>query len=111
MVVNRTLAVALLRRLGFETSEVDGGLAALEWINSHVPVNLVLLDISMPDLCGEEVCKRLRSIPANAGLKIVAYTAHAGQDDADRFLTNGFDAVLIKPISMKLLTEVVAKLF
>ncbi|HNV58680.1 MAG TPA: response regulator [Rhodoferax sp.] len=109
--LNRKLANALMSRLGWQTLEADGGIAAMELLRSNQPVDLILLDISMPDLSGEEVCKQLRSDPAYAGLKIVAYTAHAGQDDVERFLANGFDAALIKPINSQRLSEVVADLF
>ncbi len=110
VMLNRKLAVAFFNRLGWETSEADGGTTALDWLANQPPVDLLLLDISMPDLCGEEVCRQLRANPAWASLKIVAYTAHAGQTDIDRFLANGFDAVLIKPISLQRMTEVITGL-
>jgi CheY-like chemotaxis protein len=111
VMLNRKLAIAFMSRMGWETLEVDGGLVALQWLRTHPPVDLVLLDISMPDLSGEEVCKQLRADPAFADLKIVAYTAHAGPDDIERFLANGFDAALIKPITSQRLKDVVAGLF
>jgi CheY-like chemotaxis protein len=111
VMLNRRLANAFMSKMGWETLEVDGGLLALAWLRSHPPVDLVLLDISMPDLSGEEVCKQLRADPAFANLKIIAYTAHAGQDDIERFLANGFDATLIKPISSQRLKDTVGALF
>lgn len=111
VMLNRKLALAFFSRMGWRTSETDGGETALQWLAAkHAPVDLVLLDISMPDLSGEEVCRQLRADPAWATLKIVAYTAHAAQPDIDRFLANGFDAVLIKPISMQRMTEVISGL-
>ena len=110
VMLNRKLAMVFLAKMGWEALDVDGGTAALEWLGSHPPVDLVLLDISMPDLSGEEVCRYLRADPRFGKLKIVAYTAHAGHDDSERFLANGFDAVLIKPISMQRLKDVVAEL-
>jgi CheY-like chemotaxis protein len=111
VMLNRKLAIAFMSKMGWVTPEADGGLVAIEWLRTHPPVDLVLLDISMPDLGGEEVCKRLRADPAFSGLKIIAYTAHAGPDDIERFLANGFDAALIKPISSQRLKDVVAALF
>jgi CheY-like chemotaxis protein len=111
VMLNRKLAIALMSKMGWETPDVDGGLVAIEWLRTHPPVDLVLLDISMPDLSGEEVCKQLRADPAFSGLKMIAYTAHAGSDDIERFLANGFDATLIKPISSQRLKDVVAALF
>jgi len=109
--INRMLALTFLSKMGCETFEADGGQAALEWLASHPPVDLLMLDISMPDLDGEEVCRQLRANPSFASLKIMAYTAHASADDSARFLANGFDAVLIKPISLQRLKDVLAELF
>ena len=65
----------------------------------------------MPDLSGEEVCTQLRANPVYADVVVVAYTAHAGPVDVERFLANGFNAALIKPISMQRLKDVVATYF
>jgi CheY-like chemotaxis protein len=111
VVLNRKLAIAFLSKLGWKTFDVDGGSAAIEWLASHAAVDMVLLDISMPDLCGEDVCRQIRANPEYASLKIVAYTAHAASADEERFLANGFDAVLIKPISLQRLTETISALF
>lgn len=110
VMLNRKLAMTFLSRMGWQTFESDGGLAALDWLARNPAVDVVLLDISMPDLCGESVCQQLRTNPAFDGLKIVAYTAHAGADDSQRFLANGFNAVLIKPISSQRLNDVMAEL-
>lgn len=110
VMLNRKLAIAFLSRMGWQTFEVDGGVAALDWLASNPPVDLLLLDISMPDQSGESVCQQLRANPAFDSLKIVAYTAHAGSDDSQRFLANGFNAVLIKPISSQRLKDVLTDL-
>ncbi len=111
VLVNRKLAVAFLSRMGWSVADVDGGKTALQWLASNPPVDLVLLDISMPDMDGEDVCRDLRGKPEFADLIIVAYTAHALQHDVERFMSNGFNAVLIKPISLKSMTEIIEKLF
>jgi CheY-like chemotaxis protein len=111
VLINRRLATAMFAKLNWQATDVDGGTAALNWLASNPAVDLLLLDISMPDLCGEDLCQQLRANPAFAELPIVAYTAHAMQVDIDRFLTNGFNAVLIKPITMQNLKDVVAGLF
>jgi CheY-like chemotaxis protein len=109
VLVNRKLAVAMFAKLGWQSVDVSGGTAALEWLAVHRP-DMVLLDISMPDLCGEEVCTSLRARPDLDGMPIVAYTAHAMQVDIDRFLANGFSGVLIKPTSFQALKDVVERL-
>jgi two-component system chemotaxis response regulator CheY len=110
VMLNRKLAIAFLSRMGWQTFEADGGLTALAWLASNPAVDVMLLDISMPDLGGESVCQQLRANPAFDGLKIVAYTAHAGSEDSQRFLANGFNAVLIKPISSQRLKDLMTEL-
>lgn len=107
---NRKLALVFLSKLGWDAVDVDGGKSALEWLVANPDVDLVLLDISMPDLCGEDVCLKLRAIPRFASLPIVAYTAHALPGDIDRFLANGFSAVLVKPISLQGLRDLISRL-
>jgi CheY-like chemotaxis protein len=109
--VNRQLAAAFLARLGWNVADADGGRTALEWLGRNPDVDLVLLDIGMPDLNGEDVCRELRCNPSFAELAVVAYTAHALPGDTERFLSNGFNAVLIKPISLQMVRDVIDELF
>jgi len=109
--INRVLAMAFLSRLGYQPHEATGGLAALDCLNKQLPVDLIMLDINMPDLDGEKVCQRLRANPAFDHLKIIAYTAHAGAEDCQRYLANGFNAVLVKPISLQRLKDTISALF
>ncbi len=106
---NRLVASTLLRKLGWTVSEADSGEAALTKVGTEA-FRLVLLDISMPGLSGEETCTRLRRLQSAAPLHILAYTAHAFQEDIDRLLATGFDAVLVKPINRQRLEELVAGL-
>lgn len=98
--VNRKLALALLKKRGWEADEVDCGTAALERL-AVASYDGVLLDISMPGIDGEEVCRRIRANPAHAGLRVVAYTAHAMESEKQRIMSAGFDEILIKPITIQ----------
>lgn len=98
--VNRKLAVALLRRRGWTVEEVDNGQAALERLASG-EFDSVLLDINMPGIDGEEVCRRIRANSAWGSLRVVAYTAHAMESEKQRIMSAGFDEILIKPITMQ----------
>ncbi len=101
--INRLLPGLILRPFGWEVYEVDGGAAALEILKT-VQVSCVLLDISMPEVSGRDVLKDLRSNERLRGLIIVAYTTYAQPSDISNFLSEGFDAILIKPLtSLKLL--------
>ncbi len=106
---NRLLAGAMLKKLGWHTVEAASGEEALACVQSR-HFQLILLDISMPGLSGEETCARLRALKIEPRLHIVAYTAHAFKEDLDKLLAAGFDDVLIKPISRQRLEDLVAAL-
>ena len=92
------LVAVLLGRLGW-TSEIEadgeGALALLR--RRHF--DLVLLDLRLPRLSGEEVCRRIREELRLVSLPVVAYTAHSMPEERSRILAAGFTGQLIKPIS------------
>jgi len=106
---NRLLASALLKKLGWTVMEAECGSTALALAAEHT-FRLILLDISMPGLSGEDTCARLRAAEATPPLHIVAYTAHAFPEDLERLLAAGFDDVLVKPISRQRLEEIASNL-
>ncbi|AXS80672.1 response regulator [Dechloromonas sp. HYN0024] len=106
---NRLLACALLKKFGWTVFEAECGTMALTMAAEH-QFRLVLLDISMPGLSGEETCAALRAAETAQRLHIVAYTAHAFPEDEQRLLACGFDEVLVKPISRQRIEDLVAKL-
>jgi CheY-like chemotaxis protein len=103
--INRAVATAFATRLGWQVAEAAGGERAMALLTER-PFDLLLLDISMPSLDGENVLARLRAIPALRHLKVVAYTAHALVEEKRRLLEAGFDDLLIKPITLQALAEV-----
>lgn len=106
---NRLLASALLKKLGWTVREAESGEIALG-LASELSIQLVLLDISMPGLSGEETCGRLRALPNQPAMRILAYTAHAFPEDRLRLLAVGFDEILVKPISRQRLEELIGNL-
>jgi len=100
--VNRKVAAVFAARMGFEVSEVDGGAAALELLASQ-QFDIVLLDISMPGMSGDEVLARYLASDPMPRPRILAYTAHAFPEEKARLLDAGFDDLLIKPISLAML--------
>ncbi len=106
---NRKLASVLLKRAGWTVTEAADGSKALEILKGKHGFLAVLLDVSMPGINGEEVCSRLRAKPETACLPIVAYTAHAMEEDGKRLISAGFDALLIKPINAVVLYSALEK--
>ena len=104
---NRMLAKALLARLGWVVDEADCGETALKQFSTQ-DYPLILLDISMPGLSGEETCMEIRK--TGKPTHIIAYTAHAFPEERARFLGLGFDDILVKPINRLELEAQISKL-
>lgn len=102
------IAVArlLLRRLGWTVEDFASAIPMLARLAEVQPA-FMLLDISMPDLGGEEACRMIRANPAWSGVRIIAYTAHAMEVERQRYLAGGFDAVITKPVTIGALKDVV----
>jgi two-component system, cell cycle response regulator DivK len=93
---NRLLVQAILEDT-FEISEYETGILALEGMREDRP-ELVLLDISLPGMDGTEVLQRMREEDSLRSIPVIALTAHAMAGDRERFLSQGFDDYLTKPI-------------
>jgi two-component system cell cycle response regulator DivK len=96
---NRVLARKLLERAGFRVVEATDGREALEQVAAQRP-DLVLLDMSLPQVDGWTVARTLRQSPEFGNLLIVALTAHAMDGDRERVLEAGCDEFLTKPIEV-----------
>ena len=105
-VINRRLPAALLGKAGCEIVEAENGEQALAHL-ARERFDCVLLDISMPGISGDEVCRRIREDEGLIGLRVIAYTAHAMFGDKERIMDAGFDAIINKPISRATLFEAV----
>ncbi len=64
----------LLRRLGHTVATADSGEAALGFMNAALP-SLVILDLMMPGMYGNEVLRRMRAEPRTAAVPVAVYTA------------------------------------
>ncbi len=93
---NRLLLSAILADT-YRIVEYDAGAEALAGMRL-APPDLVLLDISLPGMDGTELLRHIRSEPAFRGLPVIALTAHAMTGDRERYLAQGFDHYVSKPI-------------
>ena len=76
----------------------DTGAAALREIRKTKP-QVVILDISLPDMSGVDLLKTFRFLKFSRNIPVIALSAHAMSGDRERFLAAGFDAYFSKPIT------------
>ena len=83
--------VSLFGALGFQAKAVHSGTEALAFLRSHVPVALILLDMSLPDMSGVAVLRAIR-VPGDAhcdSLPIVMFSADDDEGTRDELIQLG----------------------
>ena len=99
--VIRQVARCLLSKAGFDVTEAEDGVAALERINSDHPndhVDLVVSDLDMPRLNGYDLLRLARGAPRTAALPIVVLTAEQEPETEAKLIEEGADDYIRKPI-------------
>lgn len=96
---NLILIKSLLELADFKVAEARDGREAIAQAQAHYP-DLILLDISLPEIDGWTVARTLRQMPEFASTLIVALTAHAMPGDREKTLEAGCDEFLTKPIDV-----------
>ena len=93
---NRLLVQVMLDSL-YEIAEYETGSEALGGLQNHKP-DLVLLDISLPEMDGTEVLRRIRADEKLRDLPVIALTANAMAGDREKYIAAGFNDYVAKPI-------------
>jgi two-component system cell cycle response regulator DivK len=94
---NRIIYSTVLRHIGYTVIEALDGVQAIALARSEHP-DLILMDISIPEVDGWEATRILRADPATRDIPIIALTAHALADDRERATAVGFTSYLAKPV-------------
>ena len=109
IVINQKVGLTLLRRLGYQPDLAVNGVIALDMLRKK-DYDMILLDIIMPEMDGEEVATHIRAdFPPEKQPFIVALTANAYEEDANRYLALGMDDFLSKPIQINQLKQMIQK--
>ena len=99
---NMLLVKRVLQARGYCVLEAPNGMDGLSIAEDH-EVDLILLDINLPDITGYEVARRLRKSGKSelAYVPIIAITANALKGDAEKALEAGCDVYMSKPINIR----------
>ncbi|MEB3222033.1 MAG: response regulator [Candidatus Sericytochromatia bacterium] len=96
---NRELARLLLECEGYEVVEAHNGREAVEAVRART-FDLVLMDLSLPEMDGWEATRLIQGMADRPGLPIVAVTAHAMSGDRERVMAAGFCGYVSKPLDV-----------
>jgi|SRR6056297_1654266 len=83
------------------------GTSAIQLVKENPDLDLILMDIQLPGISGEEATKKIRTF--NKEIPIIAQTAHAMANDKDKYLAAGCNDYLSKPILITDLFDVLRK--
>jgi two-component system, cell cycle response regulator DivK len=97
---NLELVHILLDQAGFQVLTAMDGQSALELIREKLP-DLVLLDLTIPEIDGWHLAHRLKADPQTQSIKLVALTAHTLPGDRKRALESGCDGYITKPLDVR----------
>src|SRR5207249_9137720 len=81
----------------YEIVEFSAGMEAIEGFRKNRP-DVVILDISLPEMDGTEILRRIREHAQLNDLPVIALTAHAMVGDREKYLSAGFNDYVPKPI-------------
>lgn len=95
--------------MGFEVFSRDSAEGLVETLDAQ-PVDLIILDMNMPEVDGCEATELLRSHPVHKDLPILICTAHPLPGDQERAMSAGCDRFLEKPLQTEELRTILAEL-
>jgi PAS domain S-box/PAS domain S-box/PAS domain S-box len=101
------LNALLTRETGAKILHAANGREAIDLFKANRDINLILMDIKMPEIDGFEATRQIKLIDKN--VPIIAITAYAMSGDEERIVSAGCDGYLSKPINRKSLLEKVAE--
>nr|WP_320025374.1 PAS domain S-box protein [uncultured Acetobacterium sp.] len=104
--VNQLVISRMLNECGYGVDVANNGYEAVEMIKKNT-YDIILMDIQMPEMDGIEATKRIRKL--NIDTPVLAITAYALHGDREKFLAQGMDGYISKPIKVEKLVEEIEK--
>ncbi|WP_233507769.1 PAS domain S-box protein [Adhaeribacter pallidiroseus] len=106
--INQKVAQKLLAKLGCRTELASNGFEAISQATAN-PYEVIFMDIQMPEMDGIEATKRIKEQLGDKCPPIIAMTAYSMKDDAEKFMSQGMDDYVSKPIKSTDLQNMIKK--
>jgi CheY-like chemotaxis protein len=91
----------ILAERGMEIIKAENGITALEMLDKHTDIDMVLMDIMMPEMDGYEAMRKIRSQIKFKNLPVIALTAKAMKEDKQKCIDAGANDYITKPIDIE----------
>jgi two-component system, cell cycle response regulator DivK len=95
---NQELITRFLRREGYQVIQAADGLTGVALAQGQLP-DLILMDLSLPELDGWEATRQIRANPVTAAIPIIALTAHAFAEEVKDAIKAGCNLYETKPLA------------
>ncbi|WP_046375799.1 response regulator [Spirosoma radiotolerans] len=96
--------VMLLKLKGYDACSYPNGREGIEATERLRP-DVVLLDLAMPEIDGYETCRTIRMQPSEKEIVVIALSGYNQPEDIRLSWESGFDAHLVKPVDLDILTQ------
>ncbi len=106
--LNLKVATRIIGKYGLQVDTCESGFECLNKIKSNIEYDVIFLDVMMPKMDGVETLNKLKQIP-NFNIPVIALTADAIEGMKEKYLKDGFDDYLPKPIVKEDLEKVLIK--
>ena len=104
----RELQTVVVRRLGYKVIEANNGAAAIKEALAEKP-DLILMDLSMPKMSGEDAIVQLKNLPSTREIPVIICTAYDADPRVNRAIVAGAVEVLHKPFKYSDLEHLLRK--
>ncbi|MBK0403940.1 PAS domain S-box protein [Adhaeribacter sp. BT258] len=106
--INQKVALKLLNKLGCRCDVASNGYEAIEFAAVH-PYDIIFMDIQMPEMDGVEATAQIKDMLLLDCPPIIAMTAYSMKDDAEKFMNQGLDDYISKPVKSAELFNIIQK--
>ncbi|MFD0635139.1 response regulator [Catenulispora yoronensis] len=99
----------MLEMHGMRVVDAEDGVKGIEALRNDPAIELILMDVMMPEMDGYEATARIRAMPEHGRLPIIAVTAKAMHGDREKSLAAGANDYVTKPVDAAVLIECIQR--
>ncbi len=99
---NLNLLIAICKKFGYKCRTAESGEESIKVVNNYKDIGLVLMDVKLTGIDGTDAMKTIKE---KCNVPVIAVTGLASENDKNKFIQQGFDDYISKPIDIPLLIK------